>query len=107
MGGVKGFFGFSNSKKDAQDKEEIRKLQADLDNEFLKKYEVEEDKLNKEIEEFLDNKGSFDPDVVEEMSEEWTRFKFTLTVPETKFALLKKDSTPSKINKIVELQIVK
>jgi hypothetical protein len=104
---LKGFFGFNNSKKEAQDREEVKKLQEDLDSNFLKKYEIEEEKLNKEIDEFLKNKGTFDPDIVEEMPGDWTRLKLNLTMPESKLTLLHKDSTPNNPIKIVELQILK
>lgn len=103
MGSVKGFFGFSNRKKELEEAKEVKKLQEDLDNEFLQKYEIEEDKLNKEIEEFIEKRGTFDPEVVEEMPGDWVRFKFTLSVPQTKFTLLKKDSTPKDIKKILEV----
>lgn len=105
MSSVKGFFGFANREKEEQNKKEVLRLQEDLDNEFLNKYEVEEEKLNKEIDEFLTKKSSFDPDVVEEMPGDWTRFKFNLNVPETRFALLKAESTPENISKILELKV--
>ena len=84
MTSVKGFFGFSSNKKAEEDKKEIAKLQEDLDNKFLQKYEVEEEKLNKEIEEFLEKRSPFDPEIIEDMPGDWTRFKFNLNVPETK-----------------------
>ena len=104
---VKGFFGFGNKKKDEEDMIEVKKLQEELDSEFLQKYEIEEEKLNKEIEEFIEKRGTFDPEIIEEMPAEWTRFKFHLNVPATKFSLLKKDSTAQNVEKILELQVLR
>ena len=86
-------------------REEAKKLQEDLDNEFVKKYEIEEEKLDQEIEDFLKNKGSFDAEVADDMPPEWTRFKFDLNIPETRFSLLDKTSTPNKPVKLIELAI--
>ena len=50
---VKGFFGFSNKQKEEEDEQQIEDLQTELDNKFLQKYGIEEEKLNQELESFI------------------------------------------------------
>ena len=51
------------------------------------------------------NRGTFDPEIIENMPGEWVRFKFNFSIPEFKFALIKKDSSYNDIHKIFEITI--
>ena len=89
---VRGFFGFSGAKTTEEDKKEIREIQEKLDKEFYEKFEIEEEKLNQEIDDFIfKNKSIFDPDLIDEMPPEWVRFDLSLKIPEIKFLLLTKE----------------
>lgn len=76
-------------KKEIQ--EDIRHYQAELDKDFFDKYSIEEQKLEQEIEEFLNNKSTFDDEMIQKMPAEWVRFIFALKIPKIRFALLKKE----------------
>ena len=102
---VKGFFGFSSKQKEQDDLKEIENYQNELDSKFLEKYGIEEEKLNKEIENFIEKRGTFDPEIIENMPGNWVRFKFNLWVPQFKFALTKMESTYDNILKIFEITI--
>ena len=60
-----------------------------MNKEFYERFDIEEKKLDKEIEDFLQNKGTFDENLTENMPGTWVRFKFRVSVSRLKFALLK------------------
>ena len=104
--GMKGWIGFGRTEEDKiRDEEEIMEMKEEYEEKFKQEYDLQEEEIKSEIEEFIKTGGDYDPSAIFDMPDEWVQMLIKVQIPETHLSLYRKSSNFEISSLIIEIII--